>query len=142
MSPIAAWIAIHPASLDGQAVLLMGAVTCWIAGFDIIYACQDIAVDRAEGLFSLPASIGPAAALRVARICHAVTVILLIALGRVAGLGWIYFVGVALVTILLIVENGLVSATDLSRVNLAFFTVNGVVSLVMGALTITDILMR
>jgi 4-hydroxybenzoate polyprenyltransferase len=139
-SPVAAWLAVHPESVGVEALVLMGAVTLWIAGFDIIYACQDLAVDREQGLFSLPARIGPGAALWVARGCHATAVLLLLLLGRLGHLGVVYYAGVALVAVLLIVENGLVRADDLSRVNVAFFTMNGIVSLVMGALTVTDIL--
>jgi 4-hydroxybenzoate polyprenyltransferase len=140
-SPVAAWLAIHPSSVGGPAVVLMAAVTLWIAGFDIIYACQDVAVDRAEGLYSLPARLGIGPALWVARACHFVTVVLLAWLAKLAGLGWLYGLGVVIVAVLLAVENSLVRADDLSRVNLAFFTVNGVVSLVLGGLAIADILL-
>lgn len=140
LSPVAAWLAIHPASLGWTAVLLMGAVTFWIAGFDIIYACQDLEVDRREGLHSLPAKLGPSPALWIARGCHVLTVAFLLAVAKAAGLGWIYLGGVALVAVLLAIENSLVKPDDLSRVNLAFFTVNGVVSVVLCVLTLTDLL--
>lgn len=141
LSPIAAWIAVHPDSLGAAAVLLAATVTCWIAGFDIIYACQDIAVDRRDGLHSLPARVGPAAALRVTRGLHALVVVLLIALGKLCALGWLYHAGVAAVVILLVIENSLVRADDFSRVNLAFFTINGLVSLLLGACAIGDVLL-
>ncbi len=141
-SPVAAWIAIHPQSLGLAAVALMAGVTLWIAGFDIIYACQDIEVDRAEGLHSLPSRLGPGPALWIARGCHALTVVLLAALAALASLGWLYLLGVGLVAVMLVVENSLVKADDFSRVNLAFFTINGVVSLVLGGLAIADILLR
>ena len=140
-SPVAAWIAVHPASLGTPAMLLMVAVALWIAGFDIIYACQDLEVDRAEGLHSLPSRLGAGPALWIARICHLFTVVLLTALAGAAGLGWVYLIGVAIVAVLLVVENGLVKPHDFSRVNVAFFTLNGVVSLVLGALAIADILL-
>ncbi|HUU81881.1 MAG TPA: UbiA-like polyprenyltransferase [Phycisphaerae bacterium] len=140
LSPVAAWVAIDPATVGRPAVTLMGAAALWIAGFDIIYACQDIEVDRRDGLHSLPARIGPAGALLVARLFHAGTVVLLVALAVVAGLGWVYLVGVAAVAVLLAVENSLVRADDFSRVNLAFFTTNGIVSVVLCALTLTDVL--
>jgi len=141
LSPVGAWLAIHPASVGWPAMLLLGTVTLWIGGFDIIYACQDIASDRAEGLFSLPSRLGVAPALWIARAAHLATVGLLILLGYLTGLGVLYFVGVAIVGVLLVVENALVRPSDLSRINLAFFTINGVVSLVLGLLTIADVLL-
>ena len=141
LSPPAAWIAIHPASLGWPAVILLASVTLWIGGFDIIYACQDIASDRADGLFSLPARLGAGPALWIARAAHAATVVLLVALMPTAGLSWLYGIGAAAVALLLLIENAMVRANDLSRVNLAFFTVNGIVSLLLGALGIADCLL-
>ncbi len=141
LSPVAAWVAIHPASLGWAASLLMLAVTCWIAGFDIIYACQDIDIDRRDGLHSLPAKLGPVKALRVAQVFHCVTVLALVGVGVSEALGVLYFVGVVLVVGLLIVEHALVRPGDYHRVNTAFFTVNGVVSLVLAAAAIGDILL-
>lgn len=140
-SPVAAWIAIHPHSVGWPAVLLLLSVATWIAGFDIIYACQDIEVDRREGLHSLPSRLGPAKALWVARGCHVITIIGLIGLGVLAELGWVYALGVGAAALLLIVENALVHPNDFSRVTLAFFTVNGVVSLVLSGAAITDIIL-
>ncbi len=139
-SPVAAWLAIDPAGVGIEAVLLMISVACWIAGFDIIYALQDIDVDRREGLHSLPSRLGPRRALLVARGCHIVTVAAWVALGVMAELGPLYVAGVAIAAVLLIVENSLVSPTDFSRVNLAFFTLNGLVSLLLAALTVADVL--
>jgi 4-hydroxybenzoate polyprenyltransferase len=141
MSPPAAWIAISPATLGPAAGLLMLAVMFWIAGFDLIYACQDVDSDRREGLHSVPARMGIAAALRLARGCHALTVAALLGVGLTAGLGMLYYVGVACVTVLLIVENALVNPNDLSRANLAFFTVNGVVGLLLGVLGVLDVVL-
>ena len=140
LSPIAAWVAVHPPSLGWPAVILMGAVTLWIAGFDIIYSCQDIDIDRREGLHSLPARLGPTHALLIARLFHAVTIALLLTLAVVAKLGWLYLTGVAVAALLLAIENSLVKPHDFSKVNLAFFTINGLVSLLLCALTLTDIL--
>lgn len=140
-SPVAAWLAVHPESIGWPAVILMAAVALWIGGFDIIYACQDIEVDRRERLYSLPARWGAARALWVARLAHAATVGLLVLLGAVTGLGWLYAAGVAAVAMLLLTENLLVRADDFSRVNLAFFTVNGVVSLLLGAAAVVDVLL-
>jgi len=142
LSPAAAWIAIDPASLGWPAILIGAAVTLWIGGFDIIYACQDVVPDRAGGLHSLPAKLGVGPALWVARAAHGGVVVLLVGLAGTAALGWLYLAGVVAVGILLLVENILVRADDLSKVNVAFFTVNGIISLVLGALTITDILLR
>ncbi|MBN2446608.1 MAG: 4-hydroxybenzoate octaprenyltransferase [Phycisphaerae bacterium] len=139
-SPVAAWIAINPGTLDLPAWLLMVAVVFWIGGFDLIYACQDVDFDRRTGLLSVPSVMGVDAALNLARLFHLLTVAALVGVGVTASLGLIYFVAVLLVTILLIVENALVSARDLSRVNLAFFTVNGVVSMLFGTLGIIDVL--
>ena len=141
LSPLAAWVAVHPASLGLATALLMLAVTCWVAGFDIIYACQDIEIDRQEGLYSLPSRIGPAGALWLARCSHVVSVASLVGLGVVADLGSFYAAGVALAAVLLVVENGLVRVGDYSKVNMAFFTVNGVVSVVLAAAAIADVLL-
>ena len=140
LAPGAAWLAIHPASFGTQALLLMLIVTCWIGGFDIIYACQDIEVDRREGLHSIPAWLGIAAALWLGRMCHLLTVALLIAVGALSGLGWPYWVGVAAVAGLLLYEHTLVSPADLSKLNLAFFNVNGYISVTIFAATLTALL--
>jgi 4-hydroxybenzoate polyprenyltransferase len=141
LSPMAAWLAIHPESLGLSAVLLSLAVTGWIAGFDIIYACQDITVDRTLGLHSIPARWGPAGALALTRGLHLLVVLLLLGVGRQAGLGWVYHAGVAAVAVLLVAENAAVRPDDFSRVNLAFFTINGVISLLLGACGVVDVLL-
>jgi 4-hydroxybenzoate polyprenyltransferase len=141
LSPAAAWIAIDPKSAGISAILIGAAVTFWIGGFDVIYACQDVQVDRRHGLHSLPAGLGVGPALWVARAAHACVVILLIALSQTAGLGVFYLAGVGIVAGLLLVEHMLVRADDLSRVNVAFFTVNGIVGLALGGLTLIDILL-
>lgn len=140
-SPVAAWVAIRPETLGPAAWLLMGAVTFWIAGFDLIYACQDVEFDRRAGLNSVPARMGVPAALWMARGFHVLTVLLLIAVGRAAELGWLYYAGVGCVGGLLTVENAIVHPGDLRRVNLAFFTVNGVVGLVLGVLGVLDVVL-
>jgi 4-hydroxybenzoate polyprenyltransferase len=142
LAPPAAWLAVDPASIGLPALLLTVSVTCWIGGFDIIYACQDIAIDQREGLHSLPSRIGPAKALWIARAAHAIVVASLVALGVVANLGAVYAVGVAVAAVLLIVENALVKPNDFRRVNLAFFTINGAVSLALAAAAIADLLLR
>jgi len=130
LAPLAAWIAIR-GPVDMAAALILGlAVLFWVSGFDILYACQDVDVDRRLGLRSVPAAIGVPRALRVAAVCHALTAALLVALYFVAApiLGVVYLVGVAAVIALLAYEHWLVRPDDLSRVNRAFFQVNGVIS--------------
>ena len=124
------WIAVREA-FDPPALVLWFALTVWIAGFDLIYACQDVAVDRAQGLHSVPARFGIAAALRAAQVCHVLTVAAFVALGWVAGLGAIYWVGVVAVAALFVYEHSLVSPTDLSRLDMAFFNVNGYIALIL-----------
>lgn len=128
MSPAAAWIAIR-GSLDLRILWLTAAVTLWVAGFDVLYACQDVDFDRRVGLHSLPARLGVAPALWWARAMHALTVGLLAALAASFHLPWPAWVGVAAVAALLVYEHRLVRPDDLSRVNAAFFTVNGYISL-------------
>jgi|SRR5579862_1917127 len=132
LAPVAAWIAIRGLNDFGDMLVplvLGGAVLFWVAGFDILYACQDVEFDRKARLRSVPAALGVPASLRVALVCHIVMIGLLIALRFLCDdLGWIYVVGIATVTILLIYEHWLVRPDDLSRVNQAFFQVNGVIS--------------
>ncbi|MEW6251670.1 MAG: UbiA-like polyprenyltransferase [Planctomycetota bacterium] len=140
-APVAAWIAVRPETLGAPAWLLLAGVTFWIGGFDLIYACQDVDFDRQAGLRSVPAQMGIAAALWLARGFHVLTVAALVAVGVAAELGALYYIGVGCVAVLLAVENALVSPRDLSRVNVAFFTVNGVVGLVLGILGVLDIVL-
>ena len=130
LAPAGAWVAVR-GTLDPPAWLLWLAVTWWIAGFDLIYACQDTEFDRSEGLQAVPARCGNAVALRWARINHLLTVVTLGAAGWALGLGWPYWLGLSAVTLLLIYEHSLVSPADLSRVNVAFFHVNSVIAVVM-----------
>jgi 4-hydroxybenzoate polyprenyltransferase len=140
LSPVAAWLAIRPETLGAPAALLMVIVTGWIAGFDIIYACQDIDIDRRDGLFSLPARLGPAKALWIARVAHATAVIGLVLLGVLARLGLVYAAGVAVAAAVLLVEHVLVRPTDLRRVSLAF-SLNGAVSIIVAVAAIADVLL-
>jgi 4-hydroxybenzoate polyprenyltransferase len=127
IAPAAAWIAVR-GSLDPRILWLTAAVTFWTAGFDVIYACQDYEFDRAEGLFSVPNALGIAPALRVAQAMHVLMIGCLLALVYGLHLGALALAGVAAIAALLIYEHSLVKATDLSRVNAAFFTMNGYVS--------------
>ena len=126
------WVAVR-GSLDPLTFLLWFVVVVWMAGFDLIYACQDIDVDRREGLQSVPARFGIATALTLARINHAITVIALAMVGLIANLGWPFWVGWVGVALLLAYENAIVKPNDLSRVNLAFFNVNGYISVLVFA---------
>jgi 4-hydroxybenzoate polyprenyltransferase len=124
------WIAVREA-FEPPALVLWFALTVWIAGFDLIYACQDVAVDRAQGLHSVPARFGIAAALRAAQACHALTVAAVVALGWLTGLGPLYWAGVVAVATLFVYEHSLVSPTDLSRLDMAFFNVNGYIAVIL-----------
>ena len=137
IAPAAAWIAVRGA-LNPIILLLTLAVMLWTGGFDIIYSCQDYDFDRRERLYSLPAWIGISRALWVARLLHVIMVALLVWLAEALSLRPVSLIGVALVAALLIYEHSLVSARDLSRVNAAFFTVNGVVSVLFFVFWATD----
>jgi 4-hydroxybenzoate polyprenyltransferase len=142
LAPLAAWVAIR-AELAGAPLVLGAAVMLWVAGFDIIYACQDFEFDVKTRLRSLPARFGVAAALRMAAVCHFGTVLLLFLVPAVYdGFGWIYLAGVAAIGLLLAYEHWLVRPDDLSRVNQAFFHVNAVVSLGLLAVGVVDLLVR
>jgi 4-hydroxybenzoate polyprenyltransferase len=140
IAPAAAWIAIR-GSLDLRVLWLTAAVTFWTAGFDIIYSCQDYDFDVREGLFSIPRVLGIPGALRVAQILHSLMVICLLALVHSFALGGLALAGVAAVAALLIYEHSLVKPDDLSRVNAAFFTMNGYVSVVFFLFWAADILL-
>ena len=141
MAPAAAWIAVR-GSLDGRILLLTAAVTFWVAGFDVLYACQDFDFDRQSGLHSIPRYVGIPAALWIARAFHLVMVGLLVALLLVFALGKVAVCGVALVILLLLYEHSLVRPNDLSKLNAAFFTMNGVISIVFLAFVAGDLLLR
>jgi 4-hydroxybenzoate polyprenyltransferase len=129
----------YPADLV-PALVLGAAVLTWVAGFDIIYACQDYDADRKAKLHSVPVKLGIPAALRVAAACHAMTIILLACLPLVYPLfTWIFWTGVAAVAILLVYEHLLVRPDDLSRVNAAFFNVNAIISLGLFAVGSLDL---
>jgi 4-hydroxybenzoate polyprenyltransferase len=130
MAPAAAWIAVR-GSLDPRILLLTAAVTLWTAGFDILYACQDIDFDRGAGLHSVPQRWGIARALEVSSAMHIVMVLLLVWLAWASGLGWISLTGLAITAALLVYEHRLVKPSDLSRLNAAFFTTNGWIGILL-----------
>ncbi|HXA76365.1 MAG TPA: UbiA-like polyprenyltransferase [Candidatus Acidoferrales bacterium] len=128
ISPAAAWIAIR-GSLDWRMLILCAAVTLWVGGFDVLYACQDVDFDRSEGLHSIPKKFGVAGALQIARVMHLAMVALLIWLATTFHLAWPAWAGIAVVALLLGYEHSLVKPNDLSKMNAAFFAVNGYISL-------------
>ena len=141
IAPAAAWIAVR-GSLDPRILLLTAAVTFWVGGFDVLYACQDIDFDRANSLNSIPQAMGVPRALIVARTLHILMLGLLIALVVVFGLGKLAIAGVVAVALLLAYEHSLVSAHDLSKLNAAFFTMNGVIAVVFFVFVAADLLIR
>lgn len=140
IAPSAAWIAVR-GSLDPRILLLTAAVTFWVGGFDVLYACQDFDFDRESDLHSIPRFFGISNALWVARAFHVVMLLLLIALLMVFGLGKLAIGGVVVVALLLVYEHCLVSADNLSKLNAAFFTMNGVISVVFFGFVAADILL-
>jgi len=127
IAPAAAWIAIR-GSLDPRILLLTLAVMLWVSGFDVLYACQDIEHDRREGLYSVPAKYGINAAFWIARLLHLGMLAVLVSLLIVFHLAWPAAAGVALTALLLGYEHSIVSPRDISRMNAAFFTLNGIIS--------------
>lgn len=141
MAPAAAWIAVR-GSLDLRILLLTAAVTLWVAGFDILYACQDYDFDLRAGLYSVPKAFGIARALAIARALHVLMLALLGGVVFAFGLGIVAAAGVFVVALLLTYEHSLVAPNDLSRLNAAFFTMNGVISVVFLAFVAGDLLLR
>ena len=141
LAPVCAWIAIT-GRLAPPPIWMALAVASWTAGFDIIYACQDYRSDVEQGVFSIPAKFGIAPALWIARLTHLFAFAMLIQIGLSAHppLGRLYFIGVGLAGTLLVIEHSIVKPTDLSKVGMAFFTINGIISLILGVLGIVDVL--
>lgn len=141
IAPAAAWIAVR-GSLDPRILLLTAAVTFWVGGFDVLYACQDCDFDRQAGLHSVPRFFGIGAALWIARAFHLIMVGLLVALVMVFGLGILATAGIVVVILLLLYEHSLVKPNDLSKLNAAFFTMNGVISVLFFVFVAADVLQR
>jgi 4-hydroxybenzoate polyprenyltransferase len=139
LAPVAGWLAVDPA-FSVRAVLFGLGVTFWTAGFDILYACQDVEFDREHGLRSVPARFGVGAALGISSLSHLNAVIFYALAGWAAGLSWIYYLCFAASAVLLLVEHLILSEKDMSRVNMAFFTINGVVAAGLGLGTILDVI--
>lgn len=141
LAPLCAWIAMT-GSISLTPIVMAGAVLFWTAGFDILYACSDYESDVQTGVFSVPSKVGIANALWIARLTHLACLGLLIALSQCSPLlGALYFLAVGIAAVLLITEHSLVRANDLSKLGLAFFTINGVISVTIGALGIVDVLL-
>lgn len=140
-APLASWLAIR-GEFAWPPILLCGAVMFWVAGFDLIYALQDIEFDRKARLFSFPSKFGVAPALYLSTFFHSVTVILLLATAAITNLGWIAYAGIAVVAGILYWEHRLVKPDDLSRINVAFFNLNGYVSILLLLTFAGDILIR
>jgi 4-hydroxybenzoate polyprenyltransferase len=141
IAPAAAWIAVR-GSLDWRILVLTGAVLLWVGGFDVLYACQDFEHDRKVGLNSVPQAFGVRSAFWIARVMHVGMLLMLCWLVALFGLGRMSMLGVAVVAILLLYEHSIISPTDLRRMNAAFFTLNGVISVVFFAFVAADVVMR
>jgi 4-hydroxybenzoate polyprenyltransferase len=134
LAPMGGWIAVRGSAFTAEdlpAWLLLFAVTFWISGFDLIYACQDVEHDKREGLYSWPSRYGIASALFLAKANHLLTVLVLVLLGLVAGLGWPYWIGLVITAGLLYYENSIVKPNDLSRLNIAFLNLNSYVAVTL-----------
>jgi len=141
IAPAAAWIAVR-GTFDPRILLLTGAVVFWGAGFDILYSCQDFEFDHSFGVYSIPRAFGIRSALVIARMFHVITVALLAGMVAAFGLGKIAMVGVGIVALLLVYEHSLVKHNDLSRVNAAFFTMNGLISMGFLFFIAADVMLR
>ena len=139
LAPVGAFIAVtEQANLP--IILLSAAVIGWVSGFDIIYALQDDAFDVSQGLYSIPGYMGRKNALQLSRLLHFITALLLIGFGYYNGMHWIYYTGLFIYISLLIYQQGIVKENDLSRVNIAFMTANGIASIIFAAFSITDLI--
>jgi 4-hydroxybenzoate polyprenyltransferase len=142
VAPVGAWVAIT-GTFDGSgpAWVLGAAVGLWIGGFDIIYACQDVEIDRQIGVHSTPARFGVRTALHISTITHVVTFALFVWFGALAGLGWLWWIGLAFTAVAFGYQHVVVTPTDLSRVNRAFFTANGFVGIALFVFALLDLIL-
>ncbi|NNV56639.1 UbiA-like polyprenyltransferase [Limnovirga soli] len=139
LAPIGAYLAIT-GQFDVLPVLFSLAVIFWVSGFDIIYALQDVEFDQSQQLYSIPAVLGKSGGLRVSKVLHLLSAVCVIAAGVYGGFHWLYWVGIAVFTGMLFYQHSLVKPNDLSKVNIAFMTANGIASVVFGVLVIADLL--
>lgn len=138
LGPLGGWVATT-AQIDVLSLILFATVALWIGGFDVIYACQDVEFDRKESLYSIPARFGVKKALLISSLMHVGTAAGLIALLLLLNLGLWFGIGVAIALIILVYEHAIVSENDLSRLNTAFFTMNGVLSMIIFTFTLLDV---
>ena len=138
LAPVAGWLAFRP-EFALPAILFGCGVTCWVAGFDVLYACQDVEFDRAQGLASMPARFGVGTSLILAAFAHVDASAFFLLAGYAAGLSGWYYLFWGLCSAVLLVEHRLIGENDLSRINMAFFTLNGVVAVLLGAGTIAAV---
>ena len=139
LAPVGAFIAVTE-QVNTSIVMLSCAVIGWVSGFDIIYALQDDTFDSSQGLYSIPSYLGRKNALRLSRILHIITSFLLLGVGFVNELHWMYFSGLFIYTSMLVYQQSIVKENDLSKVNIAFMTANGIASIVFAVFTITDLI--
>jgi 4-hydroxybenzoate polyprenyltransferase len=138
LAPIGAFLAVT-GHFQPLPLLFSGAVICWVSGFDIIYAMQDVEFDKSENLFSIPTAVGKKNALRISGLLHVLSAAFVVMAGFVGGFGGWYWAGIFLFTSMLIYQHMIVKPNDLSRVNIAFMTANGIASVVFAFFVITDI---
>jgi len=141
LAPVGAWIAVTN-SVSPEIFLIGGAVLFWVAGFDIFYAIQDIDFDRKHGLYSFPARFGIQPSLFITKVMHITAILLLSWAGLGLGLGFFYFSGVVVAAVLLAYENSIVKTHDLTRLNVAFFTMNGVISIILFCFVAIEVIFR
>lgn len=141
IAPVGAAIAVSGRFVPSSIILAAG-VLVWTAGFDILYSLQDVEFDRERALFSIPGKLGPARAILVARILHALAIIAFVAFGIIGGFGWIYYLGTIAAAALVVWQHSIVSPNDISRIDAAFFTANGILSIVLFVCGAADILLR
>lgn len=137
LAPLCAWVAVT-GSVSVTPLIICFGVVAWVAGFDILYAIQDIDIDKKEGLFSIPAAVGVSGSLLISRILHALAFLLFLLLTSAADLGYIYIVGIFLSGAFMVYENTLVSKDDLSKLNMAFFNINAYISITIAIFTLID----
>jgi len=135
LAPLAGWLAVKPEFSLAPILFGLG-VTCWTAGFDVLYACQDVDSDREQGLWAMPARFGVATSLRLAAFSHVDAALFFLLAGYAAGLSWIYYASWAVCSLVLLIEHRLLSENDLSRINVAFFTLNGIIAVLLGVGTL------
>ncbi|GAA0135550.1 putative 4-hydroxybenzoate polyprenyltransferase [Paenibacillus sp. YSY-4.3] len=141
LAPLGGWVAVT-GKVDLTAMILFATVTFWVAGFDIVYSCQDVEFDKTEGLYSIPVRFGVATSLKIAQAFHIITAVGFIALLLLSDLGWWYIAGMIIAYLILFYEHYIVSPSDLSRLQTSFFLMNGVLSIVVFSFTLIDLVVR